>query len=84
VLTRFVDIGWSENRALLASALLRGSYDLYQGVGGLIYNIVGGLVAGRIFQRTKRVMPLVVAHLLIDVVAFVLAYFWPGRPDWLR
>jgi membrane protease YdiL (CAAX protease family) len=84
VLTRLGDLAWSENRAVVASALLRGSYHLYQGVGGFIYNVVGGLVAGRIFQRTKRIMPLVVAHLAIDVVAFVLAYFWPGRPAWLR
>lgn len=84
LLTRLGDLGWSENRALVASALLRGTYHLYQGIGGFLYNVVGGLVAGRIFQRTKRVMPLVVAHLAIDVVAFVVAYFWPGRPDWLR
>lgn len=84
VLTRLGDIGWSANRALVASALLRGSYHLYQGIGGFIYNVVGGLVAGRIFQRTKRIVPLVVAHLLIDVSAFVLAYLWPGRPMWLR
>ena len=84
VLVRLGDLGWTENRALVASALLRGSYHLYQGIGGFIYNVVGGLVAGRIFQRTKRIVPLVVAHLLIDVAAFVLAYFWPGRPAWLR
>lgn len=84
VLARLADLGWSDNRALVASALLRGSYHLYQGIGGFIYNVVGGLVAGRIFQRTKRVMPLVVAHLAIDVVAFVVAYWWPGRPAWLR
>ena len=84
VLTRLGDLGWSQNRALAASALLRGSYHLYQGIGGFIYNVIGGLVAGRIFQRTKRIVPLVVAHLLIDVSAFVLAYFWPGRPAFLR
>lgn len=84
LLTRLSDLGWNENRALVTSAALRGAYHLYQGAGGFIYNVVGGLVAGRIFQRTKRVMPLVVAHLAIDVLAFILAYFWPGRPDWLR
>jgi membrane protease YdiL (CAAX protease family) len=84
LLTRLGDLRWTENRALVASALLRGSYHLYQGIGGFLYNVVGGLVAGRIFQRTKRIVPLVVAHLLIDVGAFVLAYFWPGRPGWLR
>ncbi len=84
VLTRLDDLGWAENRALVASALLRGSYHLYQGLGGFVYNVIGGVVAGRIFQRTKRIVPLVVAHLLIDMTAFVLAYYWPGRPMWLR
>jgi membrane protease YdiL (CAAX protease family) len=84
LLTRLDDLGWSPARALAASALLRGTYHLYQGAGGFIYNIVGGLVAGLIFRRTKRVMPLVVAHFLIDVAAFVVAYAWTGRPDWLR
>jgi membrane protease YdiL (CAAX protease family) len=84
VITRLEDLGWNRSRALLASALLRGSYHLYQGVGGFIYNVIGGLIAGRIFQRTKRVMPLVVAHFAIDVSAFVLAYFWPGRPGWMH
>ena len=84
VITRLQDIGWSQNRALVASALLRGSYHLYQGIGGFVYNVIGGLIAGRIFQRTKRVMPLVVAHFLIDMTAFAVAYFWPGRPGFLR
>ena len=84
LLTRLDDLGWSTGRALAASAALRGAYHLYQGVGGFIYNVVGGLIAGVIFRRTKRVMPLVVAHFLIDVIAFVVAYVWTGRPDWLR
>src|SRR3954453_13814654 len=34
LLTRLRQLGWSENRALGAQALLRGSYHLYQGLGG--------------------------------------------------
>jgi membrane protease YdiL (CAAX protease family) len=30
-----------------------------------------GLVFGQWFRRTRRTMPLVIAHTLIDVVAFV-------------
>ncbi|MFI5428636.1 CPBP family intramembrane glutamic endopeptidase [Aeromicrobium sp. UC242_57] len=44
---------------------------LYQGVGPGIGNFVMGLVFGYWFHRTKRVMPLVIAHTLLDVVAFV-------------
>ena len=34
-------------------------------------NFVMGLVFGYWFHRTKRVMPLVIAHTILDVVAFV-------------
>ena len=71
LLTRFRQLGWSENRSVLASALLRGAYHLYQGVGGFVGNIVMGLVFGRVWQRTNRLWPLVGAHALIDIVAFV-------------
>ena len=84
MLTRLDDLGWRPGRALIASTLLRASYHLYQGISGFIVNIVGGLVAGRIFQKTRRVMPLVVVHFLIDVVAVAVAIFWADRPAWLR
>jgi membrane protease YdiL (CAAX protease family) len=84
LLIRLADLGWGWRRALAASALLRGSYHIYQGIGGFGSNIVIGLVAGRIFQRTNRIMPLVIAHFLNDVVAFAVDFFWTGRPDWLR
>lgn len=84
LLTRLDDLGWRPSRALMASALLRGSYHLYQGIGGFASNVAIGLVAGTIFQRNKRVMPLVIAHFLIDVVAFGVSLVWPDRPGWLR
>ncbi|KZM68243.1 hypothetical protein AWN90_10035 [Nocardia terpenica] len=34
LITRLRSLGWTENRSLLASAVLRGSYHLYQGLGG--------------------------------------------------
>lgn len=70
LLTRLRQLGWSPNRSLLAAALLRGSYHLYQGLGGFVGNLVMGLVFGRYWQRTNRLWPLVAAHTLIDVVAF--------------
>jgi membrane protease YdiL (CAAX protease family) len=56
---------------IITSALIRGSYHLYQGFGGFLGNVVMGLFFGWIYTRTKRVGPLVVAHTLLDVVAFV-------------
>ncbi len=71
LLTRLRQMGWSNGRALGASALLRGSYHLYQGLGGFVGNLVMGLIFAWWFQRTRRVLPLVVAHFLLDTFAFV-------------
>jgi membrane protease YdiL (CAAX protease family) len=71
LLTRLRQLGLPENTSLLISSLIRGSYHLYQGLGAFIGNAVMGLVYGRVWQRTNRLWPLVVAHLLLDVVAFV-------------
>jgi membrane protease YdiL (CAAX protease family) len=83
LLTRLRQLGWSENRALVAQALLRGCYHLYQGLGGLVGNFVMGLVFGRVWQRTNRLWMLVGAHTLIDVVAFLGYAALSGRVGWL-
>ncbi|GEL16456.1 CPBP family intramembrane glutamic endopeptidase [Pseudonocardia asaccharolytica] len=71
LLTRLRQLGWSENRSVLAAAVLRGGYHLYQGLGGFVGNVAMGLVFGRYWQRANRLWALVAAHTLIDVVAFV-------------
>jgi membrane protease YdiL (CAAX protease family) len=83
LITRLRQLGWSENRSLLAQALLRGGYHLYQGLGGFVGNIVMGLVFGRVWQRTNRLWMLVGAHALIDVVAFAGYALLAGRVGWL-
>jgi membrane protease YdiL (CAAX protease family) len=50
---------------------LRGTYHLYQGFGGFAGNIAMGLIFGAIYLRTRRLAPLIVAHVLIDITAFV-------------
>jgi membrane protease YdiL (CAAX protease family) len=55
----------------LLSAVLRGSYHLYQGFGGFIGNFFMGLLFGYLYQRWGRVMPLVMAHFLLDATIFV-------------
>ena len=51
--------------------MLRGAYHTYQGIGPGLANLAMGLVFGEFYRRTRRTMPLVVAHTLIDVFAFV-------------
>ena len=69
--TRWTQRGGRVATVLVGSALLRGSYHLYQGFGGFIGNAIMGLLFGLVYLRTKRVMPLVVCHTLLDVAAFV-------------
>jgi uncharacterized protein len=71
LLTRLRDLTWSPRSAIAASALLRGSYHLYQGFGGFIGNALMGVVFGVYFHRTRRLLPLVVAHTILDIVSFV-------------
>jgi len=83
LLRRLGQLGWTWQGALLASALLRGSYHLYQGIGGFVGNVVMGLVFCLLYRRWRRVMPLVMAHGLIDTVAFVGYVALAGHVGWL-
>lgn len=77
--TRLKELGWSRWTIILSSAALRGSYHLYQGIGPFFGNFVMGVVFGWAYTRWGRVMPLVVAHWLLDIVSFVgypLALAW--------
>ncbi len=71
LLDRFGRFGWSTTAAFLASALLRGSYHLYQGFGPFIGNFAMGLLFCWFYRRYGRIMPLVIAHALLDITAFV-------------
>jgi membrane protease YdiL (CAAX protease family) len=75
LVTRLQQLGWSDRRAIGASALLRGSYHLYQGIGGFAGNLAMGVLFAWLFTKTRRAWPFVVAHLLLDVgagVGFIL------------
>ncbi len=69
--TRWTQSGGRAVTVLIGSALIRGSYHLYQGFGGFIGNAIMGLIFGAFFLKTKRVMPLVIVHILLDVASFV-------------
>lgn len=83
VLHRLRGMGWNWAGAIGVSAAIRGSYHLYQGVGGFLGNVAMGVLFGWLFRRWGRVMPLVVAHFLIDIGAFVGYTYLAGRVGWL-
>lgn len=83
LLRRLGQLGWSPMAALIASSVLRGSYHLYQGIGGFIGNMVMGVVFVLAYRRWGRVGPLVVAHALLDIVAFGGYALLAGKVGWL-
>ena len=56
---------------VLVTALLRGAYHLYQGFGPGIGNALMGVIFAAVYLKYGRVMPLVIAHFLLDAVAFL-------------
>ncbi|MCL2794088.1 MAG: CPBP family intramembrane metalloprotease [Microbacteriaceae bacterium] len=68
---RLRELEWGKWATIIASAVLRGSYHLYQGVGPFFGNAVMGVVFGWVYSRWGRTAPLVVAHAVLDIVSFV-------------
>lgn len=83
LMTRLRQMGWQIGAVIATSAVLRGSYHLYQGFGGFVGNAVMGVIFGLFYLRTKRVLPLVIAHTLLDVVAFVGYTLLKDHVSWL-
>jgi membrane protease YdiL (CAAX protease family) len=81
--TRLSQLGWRWAMVIAASALVRGAYHLYQGFGGFAGNLIMGVIFGLVYLRWKRVGPLVVAHTLLDIGAFVGYALLAPRVDWL-
>ena len=83
LLTRLEQLRVPAWAAIAISAILRGSYHLYQGFGGFLGNAVMGVVFAWFFQRTRRLWPLVIAHSLLDIAAFVGYALLKGHVGWL-
>ncbi len=83
LLTRLRARNWPAWQAILVSAVIRGSYHTYQGIGGFVGNLVMGALFGWWFTRTRRVLPLVIAHSVIDIVSFVGYAALHGRVGWI-
>jgi membrane protease YdiL (CAAX protease family) len=84
LMTRLRQLKVNPVAALVASSLLRGVYHLYQGFGAGLGNFAMGLVFGCVWQRTARLWPLIIAHALIDSVAFVGYALAAGHLGWLQ
>ena len=72
---RLRDLGWSSWNIIIASALLRGTYHLYQGFGSFVGNALMGIVFGWLYVRFGRLLPLVIAHVVLDAAIFI-GYPW--------
>ena len=83
LLHRLQQLGWRPWPAAFASSVLRGSYHLYQGFGAFFGNAIMGLLFARVYQRWGRTAPLIIAHGLIDSVAFVGYVLLAGHVSWL-
>jgi uncharacterized protein len=83
LLTRLQQLRVNPTVALVAASLLRGAYHLYQGWGAGLGNAVMGLVFGYAWRRTGRLWPLIIAHGIIDTVAFVGYLLLASHLSWL-
>ncbi|CAN5249187.1 CPBP family intramembrane metalloprotease [soil metagenome] len=72
---RLRDLGWGTWSIIVLTALLRGSYHLYQGFGAFLGNAAMGVLFGWLYSRHGRLLPLVIAHVAIDTAVFV-GYPW--------
>lgn len=84
LITRLRQLRVSPATAVVATSALRGLYHLYQGFGAGLGNLAMGVVFGYVYLRTGRLWPLIVAHALIDAVAFVGYALAAGHLAWLR
>ncbi|KQR17900.1 CPBP family intramembrane glutamic endopeptidase [Cellulomonas sp. Leaf334] len=71
LMERLRELRWSAPAIVVTSALVRGSYHLYQGWGAFVGNVIMGLLFAEYYRRKRRVMPLVMAHTIMDTVVFV-------------
>jgi membrane protease YdiL (CAAX protease family) len=83
LLSRLDKLGVKPGPAIAISAVIRGSYHLYQGAGAFVGNAAMGVIFGIFYRRYGRVAPLIIAHTLIDAVTFVGYALLAGHVSWL-
>jgi membrane protease YdiL (CAAX protease family) len=83
LLSRLRLLGISPASAVAISAVLRGSYHLYQGIGPFFGNVIMGVIFGTLFMRWRRTNPMIIAHTLINAVAFIGYALLASHISWL-
>jgi membrane protease YdiL (CAAX protease family) len=83
LLSRLQKLGVHPAAAIAISAVIRGSYHLYQGIGAFFGNAAMGVIFGLFYYRYRRIAPLIIAHTLIDAVTFVGYALLAGHVSWL-
>jgi membrane protease YdiL (CAAX protease family) len=83
LITRLRLLGLRPGTAVAISAVLRGSYHLHQGFGPFLGNAVMGVIFGTLFLRWRRTNPMIIAHTLINAVAFIGYTLLAGHVSWL-
>lgn len=83
LMRRLDQLGVPPRAAIAISASIRGAYHVYQGAAGLVGNLVMGVLFAGWFRRTGRLVPLIVAHWVIDIAAFVGYAALAERVSWL-
>lgn len=81
LVTRLRELRWGIAATILASAVLRGTYHLYQGWPMALGNVAMGVVFSFVYLRTGRLGPLIIAHWTIDAVSFIGPELLPA--DWI-
>ncbi|MBV9512869.1 MAG: CPBP family intramembrane metalloprotease [Mycobacteriaceae bacterium] len=84
LMTRLRQLGVGGAGTVLSSSTLRGAYHLYQGYSAGLGNFAMGAVFGIVWRRYGRLWPLIIAHGLIDTVAFVGYAVLAEHLGWLR
>lgn len=83
LLSRLRLLGVSPAGAVAISAAFRGSYHLYQGFGAFLGNAIMGVIFAVLFLRWRRTNPMIIAHFLINAVAFIGYTLLAGHVSWL-
>lgn len=81
LVTRLRELQWSIPAIVITSALLRGSYHLYQGWPMALGNVAMGVVFSLVYIRTGRLGPLILAHWLLDAASFIGPELLPA--EWI-
>ena len=70
--TRLRQAAWNGLAIILFSTLLQTSYHLYQGLLACLSLAPGFLILAIYFQASRRLYPVIVAHLISDLIAMLV------------